>query len=299
MSDATIAEIVRTVRAGRFVQVVDDRLHRLMLNQVVGVPSTPVIDASSVFHDYMARESFSVYEDHPCIRPPWTHAWVGYKNGHGNINVALVVDIANRPDWETENDTSTAIGFLAVFVFCGGRCDGGKKAIPTFGPINHYRIAYDKDGAPLDVNWVRLTRTKGLEALNEENFDLDWPLWMVLGTYTLLNCSNITLVENRPTDRASRRRQDRLGIIESTIHIRPNATRRHSAGSADGEPVRLHSVRGHVSHYGACCGDSHPARGLLFGRITGRVWVPQHARGINEIGETKQTFVVHAREMVS
>lgn len=56
--------------------------------------------------------------------------------------------------------------------------------------------------------------------------------------------------------------------------------------------TRLHSVRGHVAHYGDCCPGRHEPGGLLSGRTTGRVWVPQHARGVAALGQTHQTYVI-------
>lgn len=252
-----------------------------------GADRAPVIDATMIYDTYVERDRIALYEDHPCIQPPWDDAWVCYHNSYGNLVATLVIAVDGEPNsW---HDGSIDVARTMVLLsFAGGDSNG--KPMRSFGPHGLYRIAIDADGTPLDLVWTEL------DGGEHDDTKPEWPLITVLGAYTLLNCANIEIVPKR-LDRAERRRRQRAGIgdlVESTINIR--STVRRSVGGAaptDGAPssTRLHSVRGHVAHYGACC-STHEPRGLLFGRLTGRVWVPQHARGVAALGQTHQTYVI-------
>lgn len=52
----------------------------------------------------------------------------------------------------------------------------------------------------------------------------------------------------------------------------------------------LHIVPGNFHHYGDCCPGGHEPKGLLFGKLTGVYWVPQHARGSAARGEVRSDF---------
>jgi hypothetical protein len=250
--------------------------------------SAPIVDASMIYETYLRRTEIRLYEDHEYIKPPWDNAWVCYRNEHGNLACTLVAAVEGAPNWESEeNDLSEATHIMMLLTYCGGTTGDG-LAIPTFGPYKMYRLATDADGRLIDIQWTALDGKEHDPAAPE------WPLLCVLGAYTLLNCRNIELVP-KTLDRAERRRRERAGVgglIESTINIRAVGRRYASSSAAadDAPSRRLHSVRGAVHHYGDCCPGAHEPRGLLFGRITGRVWVPQHARGLGELGETRQTY---------
>lgn len=144
-----------------------------------------------------------------------------------------------------------------------------------------------------DEGWPR--REDGAIVRHVDAETWDWPRWTTMGVFTMLNCRNIELVES-PLPRAARRREERYGVRSYVLAIQPTGKRRRGGGS-EAEPLTgsstpLHSVRGHVRHHGACCGDDHPPRGKLFGRLTCKIWVPFHVRGSVEYGETEQTFVV-------
>lgn len=293
-ADSSLAETLADIRRGnvRRHPSIPVKVHRLV---VEGARDSggPLVDATMIYDTYRDRPAIAIYEDHPCILPPWRQSFVGYRNQHGNANVTWVdvnpwADIGDMA-WESEHegqDTSGAEWCYWLWFFGGGRSSGG-GAVPTFGPTALTQIAVAADGTPIDIHWVDLLNT-GRPA------EFDWSRWTVLGVFNLLNCQNTELVEASMA-RPDRRREQRLGIRSHVISVRPTrkvSNRRRQGGPSDDVSVPLHSVRGHVAHYGDCCPGRHPANGRLFGRVEGRVWVPQHARGAPDVGEVDQTFVV-------
>jgi hypothetical protein len=147
------------------------------------------------------------------------------------------------------------------------------------------------DGKLEDVHWVMLTRALPLEAFQT-------PSLVLLGAVNLLACTNITAeVPSRP--RAESRRLARIGVTVKVLTIHPSGRRSGPSRPRQlSEGVRLTSVRGHIAHYGACC-PTHEPRGLLFGKRTGRVYVPQHGRGSAELGEIRKTYELDTDERLS
>lgn len=90
-------------------------------------------------------------------------------------------------------------------------------------------------------------------------------------------CSRRSPPPSDPAEPRVRVPPRRMWIVDSTSPAVPARSRRRP-----------------VHHYGDCCPGRHEPRGLLFGERTGRVWVPQHARGDAEMGTTRQTFHLHA-----
>lgn len=120
----------------------------------------------------------------------------------------------------------------------------------------------------------------------------------VLATFSLLNSTNCSIVES-PLSRPLRRAEQRYGVRSHVIQV-TTSNRARRGDSRAGEPSTitypLSSVRGHHAHYGDCCPRFHEPKGLLFGKLTGRVWVPQYARGDESVGRVEQTFIVDEGE---
>lgn len=98
----------------------------------------------------------------------------------------------------------------------------------------------------------------------------------------LLDCRNVTTERALPT-RQVRRSYERRGLdipLEYRIIVKvPGKQSQTIAGARrQGEPVMpAHMVRGHFAEYGA----DKP----LFGKYTGRFWIPAHVRGKRGEGE--------------
>jgi Ca2+-binding RTX toxin-like protein len=106
-----IARVVADLRAGRVRHVVaDPRLNEIALKRAT---TATVVDATAIYDALVLKDEVWVYEDHPCIAPPWESAAVCYVNEHGNCIVMQVtagaVDIA---DGGAGSDTLALVGVV-------------------------------------------------------------------------------------------------------------------------------------------------------------------------------------------
>ena len=238
-------------------------------------PDAPVIDATGVFDEMPTFKDHSAFT---CVLPPWETAWIGMRYEPGGYAVSLVTAQSGEAYGSPNPDEDDVIH---VWTWMAHHDHG------IAGPTEMSFVTYNKEtGAVTDMRACNIAQ--------EEIWG--WPTWVMLGTYNLLNCRNIEL-KPKPMTRQERRRhqrQPRHTTIESVLHIKPTGTRHthNPTTSTDSPTTRLHSVRGHIAHYGNCCPGQHEPRGLLFGQQNGRIWVPQHARGNIENGRTNQTFIV-------
>jgi hypothetical protein len=107
----------------------------------------------------------------------------------------------------------------------------------------------------------------------------------------MANCVNVVLADaKRHYARPQQRRLDRIGTKFSELHIRPvsKSYRSDHPGTPLADMRPMHGVRGHFSEYGV------NGKGLLFGKLSGRFWIPPHVRGSKEHGEVDQGYVVDA-----
>lgn len=270
-----IARVVADLQKGRVRHIGDERMRDMAL-ALIDHPT--VVNATAIYHSLVARdEPVYVYEDHPCISPPWEEAAICFRNEHGNV-IVMHATTNESSEWETENpvDWERVRWRLFIFVWLGG---GSDKTGPvmTGGPVHLWQFAIYDNGEPADLRWVQLATSYPLK-----NWDMAH--LVLLGALNFLNCRNVELVTpQRP--RPARRRIGRLGVNVHTINVTPFG---RSTRNVKGEPVGgtpLTSVRGHFASYGPEFG-----RGLLFGRLAGRFWIPQHARGDREHGESSASY---------
>lgn len=237
-----------------------------------------VVDATAIYHSLVAKdEPVYLYEDHPCVSPPFSEAAISYVNEHGNVVVMHATADTTIKPWDTESkvvDWSRVKWALTVFVWIGGQ--GGSGPVPTTGPVHMWWIAVYDDGEPADIHWIHIAEDVPLE-------QWDMAQLVLLGSLNFLNCRNVALVDPvRP--RAEARRVARTGVKVHTINVLPTgSSTRGSRGDPVGVP--LASVRGHF----ACYGPEYD-RELLFGKYAGRYWRPQHARGSKEHGESQADY---------
>jgi hypothetical protein len=281
----------------------EDRQFQAVARMLASDQDGPVVDASAIYRSLVDHpHPVHVYDDHPNIAPPWPTAIIAYRNEHGNVLAMSLVarDIPEEdrhplwtphvklgPDGEVIDpeidhgiDWSRVRWVAEVIVWVGGRSPNTGPVLTT-GPMHLWRLAIYDDGQPADYRWVQLL----------PKYDMDqWDIahLVVLGALNFMNCRNVELVEPaRP--RAEAKRVARTGVRVSTINVLPIGRSRTGARPGDPVGVPLTSVRGHFAHYGACCA-THPPRGLLFGKLGGRYWIPQHARGTADLGEVHSDY---------
>jgi hypothetical protein len=141
--------------------------------------------------------------------------------------------------------------------------------VETQGPLRLLQHAVYGDGSPADMHWLSMIRGQDDESVWE------MPTAVLNAALNFLACSNVEVAEpKRPFPVRQRLRKARVQV--QTIVVRPPGKRRQSSGvvrAADGLDVPLSSVRGHFARYGV------EGRGLLFGKYSGKFWIPAHARG--------------------
>lgn len=252
--------------------------------------ASTIIDIRGVYNHWMANGGGTyMYEDHH-VCPPWEMALMVYANSVGNVMAVqlLAWDVEKDGPWSTQwqPDVDDHViewdrvrWVLSAAMFSGGRHSSGIK-VPTTGPLVWWRIAVYPDGEMADLHWTLLARDMDVH-------DFDNALMTMLATLDLCNCVNV-VVEHpvRPMARPMRRRLERTGVRFSEIHIRPIS--KSYRGKGPGVPLSempAHSVRGHFNEYGV------NGKGLLFGKISGRFWIPPHVRGSKEQGEILQSYV--------
>lgn len=286
MSAEQIATVVADLRAGRVLNALPDdvALHQQALKMA---QRGTVVDATAIYDGMVETErQISFYEDHPCIAPPWESALLCYLNGHGNVVVMSTTATELHypgPQWSERESADHLVDWervrwrLDISVWLGGLSDTEPHAgpVPTAGPAHLWRIAVYEDGYPADINWVNL--------LDKDPHEWDMALTVLLESLNFVSCRNVVVVEpQRP--RAERRRLDRIGVGVHTINVVP-VGRSYRGTKGIGAGVPLTSVRGHFAHYGEAYG-----KGLLFGRLSGRFFVPQHARGARDHGESAAQY---------
>jgi hypothetical protein len=277
-----IARVIHDLHHGRIRHTLPDRrvttaaIERAQRDQ-------PIVDATPIYRSLVAKDTpVDLYGDHPCIAPPWDDAAICYVNEHGN---AIVAQTSARPwpanlRWDTPNDVAwdELRWLLDAFVWVGGR-SAEHGEMPTTGPCHLMQYAVMPDGNPADIHYVHLMPDYPLEMW-------DMAQCTLLAALNFLACKNVEIAEpQRP--RPERRRLARLDVRVHTLVVRPAGRRSGGGGTTGDGAVPLHSVRGHFAEYGEQYG-----KGLLFGRYSGRFWIPGHARGSTDHGEIRKDYLL-------
>lgn len=294
----------------------------------IAIDNAVVVDSTAIYHDLCKRKGVYLYEDHR-VCPVWMNSLIGYHNEHGNAvvmhTIALDQKEYNNAEWErqaglwADMQSSSEVGHpwetdqehvidwervkwvYNVTVFAGGRSSGSHTdysgpplPVPTTGPCHMFRLAVYPDGEIADIRWIAFDQTDIWQMGDGPSKTWDMAQLVVLGTLNLGNCVNVVLREpDRP--RAEQRRIHRLGVEVSEIHVRPISTSYRGKGkeSVAFGSVPLHSVRGHFAEYGM------NGRGKLFGKYSGRYWIPAHARGSSEHGTIEQNYVMEGESVAN
>jgi hypothetical protein len=273
MSAEPIAEVVADIRAKRVRRHSDPAITALLLDRAV--EPQPVVDATAIYASLMDRAvtvGVNMYEDFPSTVSPWEEALVAYVNSHGSVMVLQVHQESwdESLRWETDNpvDWDRVRWLVESSLWVGGK-DGTGKAVATQGPVRLLRHAVYGDGSPADMHWVSLTGGGDNPSVWE------MPTVVLNASLNFLACKNVEVAEpKRPFPVRQRLRKTRVQV--QTIVVRPPGKRHLSAKGVrvvDALDTPLTSVRGHFAQYGI------GGRGLLFGKLAGKFWIPAHVRG--------------------
>ena len=285
-SGELVAEAVRDLREGRFhspAHQVAKNKPTLDAEKVELAKVSTVIDGTALSPGSAHRAT-----DLDCIRPPWANGLYGWVDDLGRTLVIHASTFDPRPIavWDEGSDAAAEVADLVPgtdevisgYIYLRSIMTGHTVA-QTKGPFGVFFVCMDDEGKFLNLRTIPLYDELPAETLEVQ------VLWL-LRLFDFMHCRNIEIVEpTRP--RTERRRIARTGITVSEIHIRPvgKSTRSSSPRSPYQALMPLTSVRGHKAKYGPKYG-----RGLLFGKYEGEYWIPQHARGLHELGEVEQHF---------
>lgn len=301
MSSAeAIANVVRDIATGNYDSYMSDsglEADVLFLQRCAEMASrAPIVDVTAIFrNNILGTSKYNFYEDYPELMPPWTVASVGWENTYGNVYVLQFISVSKgeewspKSKWETDHiqnwDEEVEYAFDAI-LWSGGVTHG--HSARTAGPLYMFQSALDRLGRPLDHHWINILAAYDVETATDlESKGLwDTSLLTLLHSISFMNCRNVDMVEPR-RERHERRRIERLGVRVYNINVFPigKSYRGQKGGPGLGTP--LTSVRGHFAHYGPEYG-----RALLFGKYSGRFWIPQHARGSEEHGVSEHNYTL-------
>lgn len=250
------------------------------------IAGAPVVDATSIYRSLVADgKEFDVYGNN--VAPPWKQAALGFQTKYGAVVVVDLYVTDGKLQWQPGDEEDSAHAdhtidwnrvecVLNASLWLGGRNRAGQP-VATSGPFHWWRIALYPGGEIADIRWHQI------ETLDEDA--TNGAIATLLATFNFLNCRNVQLVEpHRP--RAMQRRIARHGFRVSELSVTPIGRSTRSEPSGNHIALPLHSVRGHFAEYGK------NGKGLLFGKLAGRYWIPQHARGQAEVGVVAQKFTV-------
>jgi hypothetical protein len=311
VSAEVIAKMVSDLRKGRFSKAVptaaqDEEAAWEVINdvartgQATAMVATEVIDATAMVTEVeafvtrmqkaqgggVASVGNVEATSGLTLAPPWEMAVIGYDH---NDTAGVITMYSGKYDhantskwWDTEEDGDgnkvtvewERVGWVIMAALFTNEGPNGS----LYGPTEFWRIAVYEDGAGAYV-WC-----KGVAPQNHYAYDM----MILLNTLNICNASNVYLDEP-VRQRAERRRVERTGVRVTEIHVRSTKGYKRSNGKAvvlqPGTP--LTSVRGHMAEYGPKYG-----KGLLFGRIEGKFWIPQHVRGTEDCGIIEHKYII-------
>jgi hypothetical protein len=290
-----IAAVVADIRAGRVeynpsaFDTEGEKISAALLKRAQ--QAQPVVDCTAIFTMCQQQDEIRLYDDHPSITPPWPDAMLCYTNTFGNV-LCLQVHLRewnrstpSKDYWSTPNPVDWwRVRWVAeTTIWVGGSTQG--QALRTAGPCHMFRHAIYADGSPADINWVALMARRNQFSARHHvpaaNSEETWeaPLITLGAALNFLNASNVDVAEP-VRSRPERRRLARTGVEVQTIVVRPPGKRRAAGGASrpiDPSEAVLSPVRGHWARYGPQFN-----RGLLFGKYSGKFWIPGFARGGGE-----------------
>ena len=257
------------------------------------------IDVQAVYDRWMSTKGNDLYELK--MAPPWMNAVMLFNTPAGNVWAMHMVasDITDWDEatmakmrWDPQPPADHTIEWdrvrwiYSVQAYVGGygqredeRGLHSPQWVQTVGPLMVWRFAIYEDGEPADIHWTHLVPVVPMHKFNNA-------LGVLTELLNMVNCVNVHVVEaDRHMPRPQRRRFERMGVSFSEVHVRPTSKSYRGKGTALADmEMPLHGVRGHYANYGA------DGRGLLFGKLAGRYWIPPHMRGSAGIGTVEQTY---------
>lgn len=266
----------------------------LLAELAPGIRGATLVDVQNVFDVFCGNDIDFAHANG--MIPPWPCMWMEWEQGTGSladdralfvytskIEELLKVDGYDGPRWR-------------VLVLSFGYSEDGGWAPRVLGPMTITETWLDAGGAlcmPTNLGMLDVLKT-GMPNITDDPVYWDQMaksnLALVLLTSQFANCRNIETLEVLPT-RQQRRAAERRGepIHKHYVLAIDAATQRKvypTYGQHRSTDKRLHICRGHFATYT----EAAP----LFGKLTGRFWIPMHTRGSADTGSVRKDYRIKA-----
>lgn len=257
----------------------------------------PVIDITNV-EKYVAdqveagKERFDTNTDFPYWMPPFQECWIEYKSRHPQIPRVAALIAGRKIE---EQDPITDHPEEAIYVYVSNViCDLNRRPVWS----GSFRWFVGKQGekvgelqsiVPGDGGQNEASPSER-EEIGEFASSLMIPVVMGI---SFMNCKNVKLIEN-PQSRKVQQARTRKGkeplVVYRTLEIAPVRRILRDEGGIEGNGVKkaFHICRGHFSEYT----EAKP----LFGKVSGRFWIPAHTRGSRAEGEVRKDYKIGERK---
>ncbi len=265
------------------------------INQKI-IPNIPVFEISNVFH-YCKTRIIDPYKDWPCLMLPLDTIWMEYKRSDNrnptHIGALLTVETGNfnSDDFEFLDKTKTVkhvLGATCYFM--------DKQRQHFYGPCATYTVVLNDQGAPIDfnLNAMNVPNDQGIDSQDLMLANMA-PFFQAIA---FMHCKNVRIETEKPDLGISKKWKKKTGkplAKWNTLTIDPLrdtlSRDRRGTNNALSTPASLHIARGHFAEYGEEFG-----KGKLFGKYSGRYWIPQHVRGNKDQGTIGHDYVIGKKD---
>lgn len=232
------------------------------------------------------------------IISPIEQAYFTYHLRSSGYYAGVVVDVVNTNNKDLNkslHEYNKTLDTEARWLMSMACYYSERENMSTSNEIGKMTLLLDKDGFELPSKYFqapKVVRLMGEDTTDEAKYATKIILVPVLVAISLMHCKNIELV-NKPVTRVMKRRAKRTGIplvVEKVLVIEPFKRKviNESAGGRSGLTLAMHICRGHFREYS----EEKP----LFGKYSGKYWIPQHARGNKESGLVNKEYKISLKE---
>lgn len=263
---------------------------------IVRDPQLPVLLIDNVAEYYYKddQEFWDLTKDFPNIAPPFEACWTEFRlppiiqsKEKGVTDMTSLLGVGGRAGalvvaLKTEDCTGEDIPANARWIlWCDMFIDYNDGRRYADGPHGSIFIAVDAQGAIIGHPWIQTYCGKEFTPLMQSL--ITW-LHPTLLAFCFLHCKNVKVQEERVDKPLAKKYHAKTGQWPTrykTLIIEPlkQILRTQGRSGEVGIKKAIHICRGHFASYGM---DGH---GLLFGKYTGRFWIPATVRGTKSGGE--------------
>lgn len=276
---------------------------------VLGLQSAELFDVENVKQWLMAMrltgaDGFDMVANLPCCTPPFPYTYFEWEDQ--SVRASAFVITETHPDRVVPTPVFVAVfdhvphhetfllGTVLFHLDASGQIISKKMLNGELMP--DVEITYEET-----IGAAGKTDEKLQDLIN---FAMAKAAAMTLFACSLMHCRNVKQATHDPRDEMNRQqirlaeRQKRRLVIYRTLEVSPvgrRSVKETDEGVIDGPKKRLHLVRLHYAEYGPeyRWPDGTP-KGLLFGKYSGRFFVPPFVKGSLNAGAVAKTYRIGA-----